>query len=86
MVKFSPCEKCRWKHCETVAKCYWPPMGRPPIHGVTMRKILVALDQATIDKAHDLGGGNLSAGLRKAVAQAPPVRDAVTQRDAEYGS
>lgn len=34
-----------------------------------MRRVNVMLDQVTIEKASDIGSGNLSAGLRIAVAK-----------------
>lgn len=34
-----------------------------------MRRVNVMLDQATIDKASEIGSGNLSAGLRIAVSK-----------------
>lgn len=46
-----------------------PKRGRPPVVGdVPARRVNVTLDQTTVDRASDLGSGNLSAGLRMAVA------------------
>lgn len=39
-----------------------------------MRRVNVMLDQGTIDKASDIGSGNLSAGLRIAVKKAKKPR------------
>jgi len=49
--------------------------GRKAPDGVvdTMR-VNVSLDQATIDNARDIGDGNLSAGIRIAVAKASKKR------------
>jgi hypothetical protein len=43
--------------------------GRPPISDEPMRRVNVMLDQPTIDKASEIGSGNLSAGLRIAVTK-----------------
>ncbi len=45
-------------------------VGRPSINDEPMRRINVMLDEATIEKASDIGSGNLSAGLRIAVKKA----------------
>lgn len=42
--------------------------GRPPT-GKTMQRVAVTLDQATIDKGRELGGGSLSEGIRIAVSR-----------------
>lgn len=49
--------------------------GRKAPDGVvdTVR-VNVSLDPATIEKARDIGDGNLSAGIRIAVAKAPKKR------------
>lgn len=44
-------------------------VGRPSINDEPMRRVNVMLDQQTIDKASDIGSGNLSAGLRIAVTK-----------------
>jgi hypothetical protein len=44
-----------------------PKIGRPPIADEPMRRVNVMLDQRTVDKASEIGSGNLSAGLRIAV-------------------
>lgn len=41
--------------------------GRKPLGDAPMRRVNVMLDAATIAKAEQIGGGNLSAGLREAV-------------------
>lgn len=48
--------------------------GRPTIGDTAMRKVLVTLDEETIEKAKKLGKGNLSAGIRAAFARPPPKR------------
>jgi hypothetical protein len=40
--------------------------GPKPIHGETMTKKVVTLDQLTLRKLKVLGDGNVSAGVRKA--------------------
>jgi hypothetical protein len=42
-------------------------LGRPPLGTDTMRRVLVVLDRATIERARKIGSGNLSAGLRLAL-------------------
>ena len=44
-------------------------IGRPPIGDEKMKKYLVTLDEPTNAKARKIGAGNLSAGVRKAVAR-----------------
>lgn len=46
-------------------------VGRPSINDEPMRRVNVMLDEATIEKAGDIGSGNLSAGLRAAVKEFP---------------
>jgi hypothetical protein len=50
---------------------------RPAHRPITIdaKRVNVSLDQATIDKAREIGGGNLSEGIRRAVsaAQANPA-------------
>jgi len=41
--------------------------GRKPIMDEAMTRVNVMLDEATINKAKAIGGGNLSEGLREAV-------------------
>ncbi len=41
--------------------------GAKPLHAEPMKRVNVMLDEATISKAEQIGGGNLSAGLREAV-------------------
>jgi hypothetical protein len=43
--------------------------GRPKLGKDGAIRVLVTLDQQTIDRASKLGGGNVSAGIRKALAQ-----------------
>lgn len=43
------------------------PVGRPPIVKGGMRRVLVTLDDATIEKAKRIGNKQLSPGLREAV-------------------
>lgn len=52
--------------------------GRPPIYGVRLKSRTVKLDEATLDRAREIGGGNLSEGIRRAVEKANPhqVHDA----------
>lgn len=45
-----------------------------------MRRVNVMLDQKTIEKASDIGSGNLSAGLRIAVEEYDPLEDSETVR------
>lgn len=47
-----------------------PKLGRPPTYGVRMRKRLIGLDEASWKKARKLGNGNVSEGVRKALARA----------------
>lgn len=44
--------------------------GKPAFFDVPMRRKNVMLDEETITKALKLGNGNLSDGIRKAVAKA----------------
>lgn len=46
--------------------------GRPPTVLGGMRRVCVQLDQGTLERARLLGDGNLSAGLRAAVARLWP--------------
>lgn len=47
-----------------------PKPGRPAlIAGAPMKRVNVMLDQKTVDKASDLGSGNVSSGIRIAVAR-----------------
>lgn len=41
--------------------------GRKAVDGCDVKRVNVMLDDKTIDKARDIGEGNLSAGIRKAV-------------------
>jgi hypothetical protein len=43
--------------------------GRPPILGTTLKRVLVTLDERTLSRARELCGGNLSAGIRAALAR-----------------
>ena len=45
------------------------PLGRPPLGAKTMKKVLVVLDEASIERGRKRGDGNLSAGIRKALAR-----------------
>lgn len=42
------------------------PIGRPPIPG---RRVVIKLEEEQIKRAEKLGGGNVAAGIRKALAQ-----------------
>ena len=47
------------------------PVGRPPLDGV--KRVLVSLDRASLERARALGGGkNVSAGIRAALSAAEP--------------
>ena len=45
--------------------------GRQTRDGAEVRRIQVTMDDATIERAKALGDGNLSQGIRKAVASLP---------------
>ena len=45
--------------------------GRQTLDGVAVRRVQVMLDDATIERARVLGDGNLSQGIRQAVASLP---------------
>lgn len=38
--------------------------GPKPMHGQTMRRVLVMLDEESLQRARTLGRGNVSAGIR----------------------
>lgn len=42
------------------------PIGRPPLPG---RRVVIKLEEEQIKRAEKLGGGNVAAGIRKALAQ-----------------
>jgi len=44
-------------------------LGAPPLFGVKMRRVLVTLDEESVERATKLGDGNLSAGIRKAIKE-----------------
>jgi ABC-type transport system involved in cytochrome c biogenesis ATPase subunit len=46
--------------------------GRPPTGERTMERFNVILDLLSLKRARELGNGNLSAGIRKALALALP--------------
>ena len=46
------------------------PAGRPPLHGTRMATHHVKLDVATVAYLRELGGGNLSRGIRLAAQSA----------------
>ena len=49
--------------------------GRKTRDGATVRRVQVMLDDATIERARVLGDGNLSQGIRQAIASLPtPTR------------
>ena len=48
-------------------------LGRQTRDGVAVRRVQVMLDDATIERAMVLGDGNLSQGIRQAVASLPPA-------------
>jgi hypothetical protein len=41
--------------------------GRQTRDGATVRRVQVMLDEATVDRAKELGSGNVSQGIRLAV-------------------
>ena len=45
--------------------------GRKTRDGAEVRRVQVMLDEATIDRAKALGDGNVSQGIRQAVASLP---------------
>ena len=45
--------------------------GRQTLDGAAVRRVQVMLDEETIDRARVLGDGNLSQGIRQAVASLP---------------
>ena len=45
--------------------------GRQTRDGAAVRRVQVTLDDATIERARVLGDGNLSQGIRQAVASLP---------------
>lgn len=45
--------------------------GRKTLDGVSVRRVQVMLDEETVARAKVLGDGNLSQGIRKAVASLP---------------
>lgn len=55
---------CRWRGRIDKLPIYQTP-GRPV--EIDARRVNVTLDEATIEQAKEIGGGNLSAGLREAV-------------------
>ena len=46
-------------------------LGRQTRDGATVRRVQVMLDEITIERAKALGDGNLSQGIRQAVASLP---------------
>ena len=51
-----------------MAKAKKRPVGRPPLEGA--KRVLVSLDRASLERGRALGAGNLSAGIRRALAKA----------------
>jgi|GEM_PF-6596572 hypothetical protein len=45
--------------------------GRQTRDGATVRRVQVMLDDATVERARVLGDGNLSQGIRQAIASLP---------------
>lgn len=45
--------------------------GRQTLDGATVRRVQVMLDDATIERARVLGDGNVSQGIRRAIASLP---------------
>lgn len=43
------------------------PMGRPPLQPGNAKRVLVTLDEATIERGKARGNGNLSRGIRDAL-------------------
>ena len=49
--------------------------GRQTLDGVAVQRVQVMLDDATIERAKALGDGNVSQGIRQAIASLPtPTR------------
>lgn len=49
--------------------------GRQTRDGATVRRVQVMLDEETVERARVLGDGNLSQGIRQAIASLPtPAR------------
>lgn len=46
-----------------------PKLGAPLLYARAMRRVLVTLDEGTVKRAKKLGAGNVSAGIRKALAK-----------------
>jgi len=46
-----------------------PKRGAPLLFAVKLRKVMVTLDEATIASAKKFGCGNVSAGIRRALAE-----------------
>lgn len=57
--------------------------GRPPLYAAPMTKRNVLLDADTIASAREMGGGNVSLGLRLAVAVAVTARVAIAGTEPE---
>ena len=45
--------------------------GRKTLDGAIVRRVQVTLDEETVERAKALGNGNLSQGIRQAVASLP---------------
>ena len=65
--------------------------GRLTRDGATVRRVQVMLDDVTIERAKELGDGNLSMGIRQAVAILPSdtekdERGTCGRCDREYGA
>ena len=58
-------------HQNVISKTIKPKLkrGAPLLFAVKLRRVLVTLDEASIKRATKLGDGNLSAGIRKALAR-----------------
>ena len=51
------------------AKTSKPKRGAPLLYSDILKRVLVTLDPASIARAKKLGGGNVSAGIRMALAE-----------------
>lgn len=47
--------------------------GRPKLYAARVRSVQVSLDEDTIRRGRELGAGNLSVGIRKALEPSRPI-------------
>ena len=47
--------------------------GRQTRDGATVRRVQVMLDEETVERAKELGDGNVSQGIRQAIASLPTL-------------